>query len=342
MTREIITLDTKERHLELRNKRTDSKLAMLKERGYRQDALQFTKNQLDMMERQIYDILYSNPRDAFVFLPLNTSVPDGYTEYSYRMIEKFGAAKVVEDGATDRPLVDANLTKTTINIYEFGAGYTFTVGDAARSGGILDFDYVMEKARYAAETIALAHNQYALLGGAGVTGGNTAITGFLNNATVVANAPTLTDSNWTSVTGDDAFATVAGMIKDVNVGSSGVHRCTDVALSTFCYNYCSSALMGDGASWGSSQTVLGALRQNFPGVTFHQSASLDGAGGTNVDRNVAWERNAANVEYVASVVYDESIPINAGFRWVVHSRGRAAGCVVRRPLSMVYGDITIA
>lgn len=99
--------------------------------------------------------------------------------------------------------------------------------------------------------------------------------------------------------------------------------------------------MGDGSSWGSSQTVLSALRQNFPEVTFHKSASGTGRGAAGIDRCVAWERNAANAEYVASVVYDESTPINSGFRWTIHSRGRAAGCVVRRPLSMAYGDITV-
>lgn len=340
---DVITQDAKERHLAFRKKRTDSRLAMLRDKyGYRHDALQFSKNQLDLMERQIYDVLYSNPRDAFTFLPLNTAVPDGYTEYSYRLASDIGAARVVADGATDRPLVDKDLTKTTVDIFEFGAGYTFTVGDRARSGGILDFDYVMDKARLAAETIALAHNQFALLGGSGVTDGPAAVTGFFNNATVVANKPTLTDADWTTVTGDDAYTSVAEMIKDVNVGSSGVHRCTDVILSTFCYNLAATTLMGDGTSWGSSQTVLSALRQNFPGITFHQSASCDGQGTTGTDRNVAYERNAANAEYVASVVYDESDAIPSGFRWTTHSRGRAAGCVIRRPLSIVYGDITVA
>lgn len=339
-----LSKDSLDKHLILKNKRIDSKLQMMKEQGVikRGDALQFSKNQLDYMEAQIYDVLYSNPRDAFMFLPINTSVPDGNTEYSYRMASRFGAAKVVADGATDRPLVDTDLSKTTVDIYEFGSGYTFTVGDQARSGAILDFDYVAEKARFAAESIALAHNEFGLVGGSGVTGGPASVTGFLNNATVVTNKPTLTDADWTTVTGTDAYISVGELITEVNSGSSGVHSATDVILSTFCWNLVSNTLMADGSTWGSSQTVLSALRQNYPEITFHKSASCTGRGTGGIDRNVAYEKSAANMEYVASVVYDESAAINSGFRWTVHSRGRAAGCVIRRPLAMAYGDITVA
>lgn len=331
----------KEKEAQLAERRNDTVLSMLREQGYRRDALQFSKNQLDQLSSTIYDVLYSNPVDAFRFLPLNTEVPDGYTEYSYRMMSKLGAARVVADGATDRPLVDSDLTKTTLDIYEFGSGYTFTIGDQARSGsGILDFAYVQEKARYAAETIARAHNGFALLGGSGVTDGPST-TGFFNNATVVSNIPTLTDADWTTVTGVNAYTSIGELIQDVNSGSNGVHTTTDLILSTRVWNACQGTLLNSAAG---SQTVLAALRQNYPEVTFHKSESLrdKGASGTGYDRCIAYERNSANVEYVASVVYDESVPINSGFRWTIHSRGRAAGCVIRRPLSMAYADIQMA
>ena len=326
-------------HLDQAEKRIDTKVQMLRDQGYRQDAISFSKSQLDQLEQTIYDVLYANPRDAFSLIPLNTSLRDGMQEWSYRMIEKLGLAKVVADGATDRPMIDADLTKSNVPVYEFGAGYTFTVGDSARSGAILDFDFVMEKARFAAESIALAHNEYAFVGGSGVDGGNSSITGFLNNATVVGNKPTLTDNDWTTVTGANAYLTIRDMITDVNAGSSGVHSATDVVLSTFCWNLVSGTLLD---STGSSQTVLSALRQNYPDVNFTRSASCNGRGTGGIDRNVAYQRSSANAEYVAGPVYDEASPDKAGFRYTVHSRGRSAGTVIRRPLSMVYGDITVA
>lgn len=341
MTQIGFSAAVKEKEARIQEQRIDTMMLMIRNtNGIRQDALQFTKSQLEAMSQTIYDVLYSNPRDAFRFLPLNTEPSDGMTEYSYRMMEKLGAAAIVADGATDRPLVDADLTKTSVDIYELGSGYTFTVGDQARSGAILDFNYVQEKARIAAETIALGHNEYALIGGAGVTNGNAAVTGFLNNATVVTNIPTLTDVDWTTVTAAAMYSSITILIQEVNSGSSGVHSTTDLILSTYVWNACAGTLLNT----STSQTVLSALRQNYPEVTFHKSASCSnrGASGAGYDRCVAYERGAANCEYVASVVYDESVPINSGFRWTVHSRGRTAGTVVRRPLSMAYGDIQVA
>jgi len=340
MTQIQFSEQTKAKEKRLAHRRVDTVLDALRTEGIRQDALQFSKNQLESLSSTIYDVLYSNPRDAFRFLPLNTEVPDGATEYSYRMIADLGAAAVVADGATDRPLVDADLTKTTVDIYEFGAGYTYTVGDQARSGAILDFQYVQEKARIAAETIALAHNQYGLLGGVAVTGGLSTIKGFFNNATVVSAIPSATDVDWQTITGADAYQAMTVLIQTVNSGSKGVHSTTDLILSTRVWNTCQATLLNS----TTSQTVLAALRQNFPEITFHKSESLrdQGASGTGYDRCCAYERSSANVEYVASVIYDESVPVSSGFRWVTHSRGRSAGTVVRRPLSMAYLDIQFA
>jgi len=154
---------------------------------------------------------------------------------------------------------------------------------------------------------------------------------------VVANIPSATDVDWQAITGADAYQAMTVLIQEVNSGSNGVHSTTDLIMSTRVWNTCQGTLLNS----TTSQTVLSALRQNFPEITFHKSESLrnQGASGTGYDRCVAYERSAANV---ASVVYDESVPISSGFRWVTHSRGRSAGTVVRRPLSMAYIDIQFA
>lgn len=341
MTQIQYTEQFKAKEKRLAKHRVDSAVQMLREHGIRQDALQFSKNQLEALSSTIYETLYSNPVDAFVYLPINSEVADGMTEYSYRMRSKLGAAAVVADGATDRPLVDVDLSKTTADIYEFGSGYTYTIGDSARSGAILDFNYVQQKASYAAEDIARAHNGFALLGGSNVTNGPAGVTGFFNNATVIAAIPTLTDADWTTITGVNAYTSLVEIIQQVNSGSDGVHSATDLILSTRVWNASQGLLLNSAAG---SQTVIAALRQNFPEITLHKSQSLANRGesGAGYDRCVAYERNSANVEYVASVVYDESAAIPSGFRWTIHSRGRAAGTIIRRPLSMVYADIQMA
>jgi hypothetical protein len=324
-----------EEFIQLADKRIDSRIQHLREIGYRQDAITFTRNQLETLESTIYDVLYANPLDAFRMLPLNTSEPAGATQSSYRMIERLGAAKVVGDGAQDRPKIDVDMTKTTLNVVEFGSSYSWTVGNVEQ-GGIQDFNYVVDVARASAESIALAHNEYALVGGSGVDGGDAAVTGFLNNA-AVADA-TLTLADWAPApTGAEAYATITDLIHTVITQSSGRHRATNVELSVFAYNVVAKTLLNA----TTSQTVLAALMQNYPGVTFTMSASCDGRGTGGVDLLVAYERSAANAEYRASVIYDEAGVDKSGFAMTTQTRGKAFGCATRYPLSMCYGQLTI-
>jgi len=91
-----------------------------------------------------------------------------------------------------------------------------------------------------------------------------------------------------------------------------------------------------------SQTVLAALQQNYPGITFSMSASLTGRGTAGVDLLVAYERSSANAEYRASVVYDEASADKQGFAFTTQTRGKMFGTAVRYPLSMAYGQLTVA
>ena len=337
MTMLMLTHAQKDKEKVLRERRMDTKIQLLRDAGLRRDALSFAINQLADLDATIYDVLFSDPVDGFVFLPLNTSPADGKTSYAYHMLEPFGIANTVADGATDRNAAEANMTEATVPIFEGGSSYTYTVGDAARSNGILDFDYVQTKARYAAEMVARWHNQMALFGGANIPGGPAAVTGFLNNADITPTA--LADEDWgTLPAGLVMHNSIGQLIQAVNGQSAGVHSATDCLLSTKIWNAVQGTILD---SAGSAQTVLSALRSNFPEITFRKSQSLADKGAGGDDRCVAYERGAANVEYVASVVYDEATPDKVGFRYTTQTRGRAAGCVFRRPLSVAYGDIAI-
>jgi hypothetical protein len=325
-------------YIKLAERRIDSKVAALREAGYRHDTVAFTRGQLEDLEEIIYDVIYGNPREAFTHVPMTARVDPGMTSYSYRMQEKTGAAKVVADGTHDRPMIDTTLSRTLLPIIEVGAAYTYTVGDG-ESAQILDYDQVQEKARACAEAIALAHNEFALIGGGGLEGGDdlTKSTGFYNDANLTA--ATGGDVDWTTVTADAAYTQVANVIHQVIEQSSAVHRPTDVLLSTFVWNVCASTRLDT----TTGDTVMRALRQNYPDITFSLAPSLTGRGAGGIDRGIfAYEKRADRVEYVASVIYDEAAADKKGFRYTIEARGKAAGTVWRYPLSASYIDITIA
>jgi hypothetical protein len=330
--------ELKEQYIKAGQRRIDSKIALLRDAGYRYDTIAFTRGQLEDLESTIYDVIYGNPGEAFTHIPMTSRVDPGMTSYSYRMQTKTGAAKVVTDGSHDRPMVDTTLDRTLIPIEEFGISYTYTVGDG-ESAVILDYDQVQERARAAAEAIALAHNEFALIGGGGVAGGEdlTKSTGFYNDANLTA--ATGGDIDWTTIDADGAYTQVSNVIHQVIQQSAAVHRPTDVLLSTFCWNECASLRLDT----TTGATVLRALRENYPDITFSLAPSLTARGSGGIDRGIfAYEKRADRVEYVASVVYDEAQADKKGFRYTIEARGKAAGTVWRYPLSASYIDITIA
>ena len=148
----------------------------------------------------------------------------------------------------------------------------------------------------------------------------------------------MTDADWTSVTAANAYTSVTDVIHKVITQSAGVHRPTDVLLSTFCWNVLASGIYN--ATTGA--TSLQALRQNYPDITFHLAPSCTGRGTSGVDLILAYEKRADRVEYVASVIYDEATPDKRGFTYEVQARGKAAGTVWRYPLSASCGLVTIA
>ena len=327
-------------YLQAAQKRIDNKVSRMRDAGVRQDQVAFTVGQLEMLEQTIYETFYSNPLDAFAFVPMKPRMEPGWRSYSYRREEKLGNAKFMTSDADDRPNVDTTLSKTEIPIFEFGAAYSYSVTDT-EAAAILDFDEVQAKARNCAEAVARFHNDFALYGPAGLEGGSGIVRavegadfGFVNYNGV--NLATPVDGDWAAVTDSGVlYDDVNTVITQVITQSDGVHRPTDVLLPLSVWTRLERTRM----SLDNNSTVLEQLRANNPGVTFSMSFSLDGRGAGGTDRVIAYQKDPRMVEYVHSLVYDEAQPDRDGWKFRVQARGKAAGVVLRYPLSMAYLDL---
>jgi hypothetical protein len=322
----------KEQYIKRAEARIDGKLrAICASTGLRADSegVVFTRGQLENLEETIFEVLFRDNQEAFKLLPLRPRFEPGWQSYSYRMETAVGTAKLMSHEGEDRPLIDTYLDKSTVDIVEFGASYNYYVG-TTEAAAIMDYDHVAAKARAAAEAIVRAHNTYLLTGDTA-----SGATGFLNSASVTD--ATLVDGDWTSFTAANAFDDVAAVINAVSNQSLGRHNVTDVALSLYLYNKIASTRIDT----TSGQSILDALKGAFPGVTFHRVAACTDAGDSSKDLVVAYEKNADRVEAVVPVLFDEAAPDKEGFSYKVACRGRSAGTVIRYPLSMAYGNITV-
>lgn len=129
--------------------------------AYRGDAL-IRPQDLNAIDKRVYEPHASELKARSIF-SLKTDIPAGAKTYSYDVLTRSGAAKILAPGATDVPLVDADLTEETVKIYSIAAAFNisiFEVREAEMAGCPID----VTKADTVRKAIAEKENQVAFSG----------------------------------------------------------------------------------------------------------------------------------------------------------------------------------
>ncbi|MFK5708611.1 DUF2184 domain-containing protein [Lysinibacillus boronitolerans] len=128
---------------------------------YRGDAL-IRPQDLNAIDKRIYEPHASELKARSIFA-LKTDIPVGAETYSYDVMTRSGVAKILAPGATDVPLVDADLERHTVNVYSIAAAFNISVQEvrqAQMSGKGID----VTKADTVRKAIAEKENQIAFSG----------------------------------------------------------------------------------------------------------------------------------------------------------------------------------
>ncbi|MEO4053381.1 DUF2184 domain-containing protein [Solibacillus sp. CAU 1738] len=128
---------------------------------YRGDAL-IRPQDLNAIDKRVYEPHASELKARSIF-SLKTDIPVGAKTYSYDVLTRSGVAKILAPGATDVPLVDADLTEETVKIYSIAAAFNITVQEvreAQMAGRPID----VTKADTVRRAIAEKENQIAFSG----------------------------------------------------------------------------------------------------------------------------------------------------------------------------------
>ena len=312
-------------YAKLAEKRLDAKKQKLDAAG-----IVFAEGQLEAVEQTLYQTIFA-PRDSFSNIPVSTEYNPEATSITYETATRTGVANTMHKDGDDRARADVSLARDSAVVFEGGASYDYTVGNADVAA-LTGFDLAKERANAAGLMIAEWHDKVAL-NGHDLPG----VTGFANDANV---ATAQAAQTWTSgtTTGGKMFQDVATAINRIAEASDGAHKCNRVAMPIGVW----SALAVTRFDTTSSFTVLEKLRANYPMVEFVQWSALKDEGAGSDGRIIAYERSASNMLYRATVVYDEDLPVRGNFKFNVACRGRAAGTVIRYPLAVKFQDVTLS
>lgn len=128
---------------------------------FREDAL-LRPQDLEAVDKKIYEPKKEELK-ARTILNVKTDVPAGAETYSYDVMTRSGAAKILAPGATDIPLVDADLKRHTVNIYSIATAFNLSVQEI-RNAQMARRPVEVTKADTARKAIAEKENKLVWMG----------------------------------------------------------------------------------------------------------------------------------------------------------------------------------
>jgi hypothetical protein len=274
-----------------------------------------------VFEKKYADIIY--PR----LIPVNTTtVGPAADTYTYRMLDRTGKFKVIQDRAKDLPRADVTRKEVTLKVVSIASSYGYTVQEtrAARYTGFGLQEERVTAVRRAYEEMV---NEMALFGDASI-----GIEGFLNNSSV--DQLNVTQS-WisTSSTPDEMLSVLNTAVSSIVKGTKMVERPNTIALAYEDHN----KLMTTPRSTTSDTTVMEYfLRTNEYINEFIPMNELDDFGGANKNRMVVYNRDPEKLELFIPQVLEFFPPERSGLEYSVAAHARVMGTAIRYPKSVIY------
>jgi hypothetical protein len=276
-----------------------------------------------VFEKKYADIIY--PR----LLPVDTTTVDNAADiYTYRMVDRVGKFRVIQDRASDLPRVDVFRKETTNKVVSIAASYGYTVQEtrAARRQG-----YGLQEQRVSAVRRAYEEKvqDVALFGDSSV-----GIEGFFNNSSVDKLNITQT---WisTTATADEMLRILNASVTHMVKGTNMVEAPDTIAMAYEDLNILSTTAR----SSTSDKTVLQFFLENDPYINqIIPLNELDDFGGANQNRMVLYNRDPEKLRLHIPQVLEFFPPERTKLEYEVASHARVMGTTIYYPKSVLYVD----
>lgn len=300
----------------------------------------FFRRELEKIDGRVYQVQFPLLKGKML-VPKVSDVGETDNEYTYRMFETTGKAKIIANAADDLPTVNMGGSEHTSRIKPLGDKYSydlFEIRAAAAKGKPLNDQLAMAARRAIEELIDDL-----------IAFGDTAhgMKGFINHDAVDDDTFTPGDKGGTDTWLDSGAPNATGpqMVADVNTfvaqrwsalkEAAGIGGKMTVVLPAPEYAYLAATPMGDNAD----KTALRFLLDNNPFlediVPWHK---LTGAGAGNANRMICYVKDPAVLGALIPLEYSPQMVQPIGLRFEVPVVARCGGVVMRYPVAVAYGD----
>lgn len=296
---------------------------------------------LEDVQSRAVDYLYPQLK-ARNLLPRGESVDPGASHVVWHEYDADTMAEIVANYGDDLPEVAVEAAEQSSPIKSLAIAYSYSTQDLRRvvfaraNGRQVSLD--VDKARKADEGIERKLEITAIKGdtASGLPGlcRNSNVT-LLNAASPGSGSATEWDG--ADKTAQEIFDDVANLICNVYTTSKGVHQANVCAMPVAQYKVLKTTHLL--TSTAAPMTILKALEDMFPEVTFVEWAGLEEGAAGDADVAVAMDvRDPLNLELVIAMETQAQPPQPNNLKFKVPMELRFGGVIIKRPLALSYMD----
>lgn len=294
----------------------------------------FFQRALEDLDTEIYETQYA---DLEALTLVNTKpVDEGAEFYVWRRYDSAGMAKIMSTYAQGSPGVEVNGSENISRLYSVRNHYGFNIQEirAAKKAGVgLDVMKSVAAKRAMAEEL----NRIALLGD-----DEWQLVGLYNQP----NAQTYTvpadgagggggSTAWEDKTVDQIIRDIFGILDQIPTVTLEIEKPKRLLLPHSRLRLIANRRIGPGDG---ALTILKYVQGERPEVEIRGALLLDTAGDGGGTRMVAYDPDRAVIEWLVAIPFEQFPPQWSGLKYVIECHARAGGVVLRRPLTMAYGD----
>ena len=288
----------------------------------------FLARELETILARSFEVEYADIKYSQL-IPISTEIGPGADSYTYRVFDKQGSMKIIQDKAQDLPRADVLRKEVTHNVRSLGASFAYTIQETRAAAMVPNMNLEQRRANAVRRAYEEKVQEIAYFGDVA-----TGLKGFFNNDQVDKIVP----DKWFT----DAGITTDEMLQLLNepatrlVESSNMKEQPNTMLIPYeVYRIISTTPR----SSTSDTTVMEFFLRTNPMITsiepINELEADKSSGNLTKDRIITYDRSPDKLQLHIPQPLEFLPPIRQALEFTVASHARIGGCAVYYPKSAI-------
>ena len=288
----------------------------------------FLARELETILARSFEVEYADIKYSQL-IPISTEVGPGADSYTYRVFDKQGSMKIIQDKAQDLPRADVLRKEVTHNVRSLGASFGYTIQETRAAAMVPNMNLEQRRANAVRRAYEEKVQEIAYFGDVA-----TNLKGFFNNDQVDKIVPDkwFTDAG---ITTDEMLQLLNEPATRLVEGSNMKEQPNTMLVPYEVYRIISTTPR----SSTSDTTVMELFLRTNPMITsiepINELEADKSSGNLEADRIITYDRSPDKLQLHIPQPLEFLPPIRQQLEFTVASHARIGGCAVYYPQSII-------